>query len=95
MLAGLETIKYKQKELFLEPGDRLLLYTDGITEATDSNNALYGEERLKSFMNSHQSLKPDEMLRGIKTDIDGFVGEASQFDDMTMLMLDYRKQMEV
>ena len=81
--------------MFLEPGDRLLLYTDGITEATDSNNALYGEERLKSFMNSHQSLKPDEMLRGIKTDIDGFVGEASQFDDMTMLMLDYRKQMEV
>ena len=95
VLAGLETIKYKQKELFLEPGNRLLLYTDGITEATDSNNALYGEERLKSFMNSHQSLKPDEMLRGIKTDIDGFVGEASQFDDMTMLMLDYRKQMEV
>lgn len=95
VLAGLETIKYKQKELFLVPGDRLLLYTDGITEATDRNNALYGEERLKSFMNSHQSLKPDEMLRGIKTDIDGFVGEASQFDDMTMLMLDYRKQMEV
>ena len=46
-------------------------------------------------MNSHRSLKPDEMLTGIKADIDCFVGEAPQFDDMTMLMLDYRKKMEV
>lgn len=95
VLAGLETIKYKQKELYLSEGDRLLLYTDGITEATDSDNTLYGEERLKNFMNSHRSLKPDEMLTGIKADIDRFVGEAPQFDDMTILMLDYRKKMEV
>ncbi len=95
VLAGLETIKYKQKELFLSEGDKLLLYTDGITEATDKENALYGEERLSAFMNAHKSLAPDEMLKGIKTDIDAFVGEAPQFDDMTMLMLDYLKKMEV
>ncbi|MGN0610406.1 MAG: PP2C family protein-serine/threonine phosphatase, partial [Ruminiclostridium sp.] len=95
VLAGLETIKYKQKELFLSEGDKLLLYTDGITEATDKENALYGEERLSAFMNAHKSLSPDEMLAGIKADIDAFVGEAPQFDDMTMLMLDYCERMEV
>ena len=72
-----------------------MLYTDGVTEATDTNNELYGEELLSRFLNNHSRLSGEEMLRGLRADIDGFVGEAPQFDDITMLMLDYKKPMEV
>lgn len=95
VLAGMETVKYRQNEIMLEPGSRLMLYTDGVTEATDTNNELYGEERLSRFLNNHSRLSGEEMLRGLRADIDGFVGEAPQFDDITMLMLDYKKPMEV
>lgn len=94
VLAGMETIKYRQNEITIAPGDRLFLYTDGVTEATDPQNQLYGEERLSAFMNGHFSENAEEILHDLKTDIYAFQGEAPQFDDITMLMLDYKKKME-
>ena len=90
VLAGMETIKYKENELMIQPGDRLFLYTDGITEATDAKKELYGEERLSEYLNCNIEKDPEEMLHGLKSHIDDFVGEAEQFDDMTMLMLDFK-----
>ena len=95
VLAGMDTIKYRQNEITIAPGDRLLLYTDGVTEATNSQNQLYGEERLSAFMNAHSDEKAEDILRDLKLDIYAFQGEAPQFDDITMLMLDYEKKMEV
>ncbi|MCI5751065.1 MAG: PP2C family protein-serine/threonine phosphatase [Oscillospiraceae bacterium] len=95
VLAGMETVKYRQNELMLEPGDRLFLYTDGITEATSSAKELYGEQRLSEYLNGHADNSAEDILHGLKADVDSFVGEAPQFDDMTMLMLDYKKKQEV
>ena len=95
VLAGIETVKYRQNELMLEPGDRLFLYTDGITEATSTHMELYGEERLSSYLNHHTDDSAEDILHGLKSDIDIFVGEAPQFDDMTMLMLDFKTKREV
>ncbi|MGN0648832.1 MAG: PP2C family protein-serine/threonine phosphatase [Oscillospiraceae bacterium] len=90
VLAGMDTVKYRQNELVMNIGDRLFLYTDGITEATNSENELYGEERLSAYLNKHSDTSAEDILHGLKADIDSFVGEAPQFDDMTMLMLDYK-----
>ena len=92
VLAGMEGIRYRAGELCLYPGDRIFLYTDGVTEATDTANMLYGEDRLLAFMNGNSGMKADALLPALKEDIDDFVGEAPQFDDITMLMFDYRPE---
>ncbi|MBO5777230.1 MAG: ATP-binding protein, partial [Clostridia bacterium] len=90
LLAGMEGIKYRKNELQLTPGDKLYLYTDGVTEATDTENKLYGESRLAEYMNENSKVKADDLLPMLKANIDEFVGEAPQFDDITMLMFDYK-----
>lgn len=95
VLAGMETMKYHRNELILSPGDRLMLYTDGVTEATNSAEQLYGEERLADFLNNHSDESAEQILHDLKADIYAFQGEAPQFDDITMLMLDFRDKMEV
>ena len=92
VLAGMEGIRYRPGELTLQPGDRIFLYTDGVTEATNADNTLYGEKRLHAFMNRHAHLEATAILPALKADMDAFVGEAPQFDDITMLMLDYHPQ---
>ena len=85
VLAGMEGIRYCAGELTLCPGDRLFLYTDGVTEATNAGNELYGEGRLQAFMNQNAAMEATALLPALKVDIDAFVGEAPQFDDITML----------
>jgi sigma-B regulation protein RsbU (phosphoserine phosphatase) len=70
----------------------LFLYTDGVPEATNKDNKLYGEDRLLSFMNNNASVESRILLPSLKANIDEFVGEAPQFDDITMMMLDYKKE---
>ena len=78
----------------LEPGDKIFQYTDGAPEATDGNNQLYGMKRLGDILNQVKEKTPHEILSAIKMDIDEFVGEADQFDDITMLCLEYKARME-
>lgn len=89
ILAGMDGIKYRKNEFTLAPGDEIYLYTDGVTEATDSENNLYGEERLLALLNSMGDLSGEEICRAVKADMDAFVGDAPQFDDITMLYLKY------
>ncbi len=89
VLAGMEGVRYRLNEYTLHPGDRIFFYTDGVTEATNGEKQLYGEERLRAFANAHTELAAKELLHGLKADIDLFVGDAPQFDDITMLMFDY------
>ena len=92
ILAGMEGIKYRANEITLNKGDRIFLYTDGVTEATDINETLYGEERLMAYIDKNKNLKADALLTGLKEDIDLFAGDAPQFDDITMLIFDYKKK---
>jgi len=89
ILAGMEGIRYRKNELQLDPGDVIYLYTDGVTEATDLDNQLYGEERLQAVLEKHKNETPQLICDLVKTDVDTFVGEAPQFDDITMLTLRY------
>ncbi len=85
VLAGMDGVKYKLQEFDLCPGDKIYLYTDGVTEATDSESKLYGEDRLQRLLNANTEDSPQECLNRVRRDIDVFVGEAEQFDDITML----------
>jgi sigma-B regulation protein RsbU (phosphoserine phosphatase) len=100
VLAGMEGIRYRIGELTLYPGDRLFLYTDGVPEANNSAHELFGNERmLTSLDRSLRELGGDQetddmdlylFLRAVREQIDDFVGETPQFDDLTMLCLEYR-----
>ena len=92
VLAGMEGMRYKSGSLQLNVGDRVFQYTDGVTEATDANNQLYGMERLQTVLNRCADATPEETLRIVKEDIDRFVGDAPQFDDITMLCLEYKQK---
>ena len=92
VLAGMEGVRYRAGELTLSGGDRLFLYTDGVPEATNSDNKLYGEDRLIEFMNLNSTVDAKALLPALKANIDEFVGDAPQFDDITMLMFDYNSK---
>ena len=88
VLAGMEHARYREYELTLSGGDTLFVYTDGVAEATDSRNQLYGTDRMLSALNRQKGAGCEELLRGLRADIDAFVGDAPQFDDITMLALE-------
>ncbi|MBQ2078819.1 MAG: SpoIIE family protein phosphatase, partial [Erysipelotrichaceae bacterium] len=70
-------------------GSTIFLYTDGIPEATNANNKMFGMERLLMALNKAKDKRPEEVLIQVRKDVDKFVGGAEQFDDLTMLCLKY------
>ena len=90
VIGGLADVCYREYELQLEKGDKLFLYTDGVTEATDEKGELFGTERMLGALNAFADASPREILTGVRDAVDAFVGEAEQFDDMTMLCLTYK-----
>lgn len=93
VLAGMEDMEYTMGSFNLEEGDKIFQYTDGVTEATSLNEELYGDDRLCAVLNKNADKTPAELLPLVKEDIDSFVGEAPQFDDITMLCLEFKKKM--
>lgn len=87
VLAGMENARYREYELEIGEGDTLFVYTDGVAEATDSANTLYGTDRMLAALNRNRDLDSEALLHQVKADIDCFVGSAPQFDDITMLAL--------
>ena len=90
VVGGMEGMKYKEHEFYLEKGGAIFLYTDGVPEATNSDNALFGTDRLLTALNKDKNADPRAMLQNVKAAVDEFVGEAEQFDDLTMLGLIYK-----
>ena len=86
---GMQGIKFRDFELQLQPGDKLFLYTDGVPEATDGENRMFGMDRTLDALNANREKTPQEILEGVHGSVDAFVGEAPQFDDLTMLCLHY------
>lgn len=93
VLAGIEDTAYKSASIMLEPGDKLFLYTDGVTEATDASNHLFGMDRLGRTLHNNSNSGPSKLLSAVKSDIDIFVGNAPQFDDITMLCLEFKEKL--
>ena len=94
VLAGMENMKYQAGSIQLAPGDKIFQYTDGVTEAMNGKEELYGMERLGSVLRMNTAKKPEELLAAVKEDVDVFAGGAPQFDDITMLCVEYVKRME-
>lgn len=90
MLGCLENITYSQHELTLSPGDKLFLYTDGVNEALNEAEKLYGSERLENCLNqASPELTLEELLKAVHTSLDEYVGTAEQSDDITMLAMSF------
>ena len=92
MLELMPTSPFAEGELQLSPGDALLQYTDGVTEATNAQSELFGEERLLDTLNRAPSNEPTELLPYLRGEIDAFVQDAEQFDDITLLGVRLKKQ---
>ena len=90
VIGGLAGMQYKEYELQLNPGDKLFVYTDGVTEATDVDQRLFGTGRMLDALNAVKDCSPEQVLAGVRRAVDGFVRDAEQFDDLTMLCMEYK-----
>ncbi len=82
--------KYREYELQLQPGEKLFVYTDGVPEATAEDKTMFGTERMLEALNEAADDTPEQVLKSVRRAVDAFVQGAEQFDDLTMLCLDYR-----
>ncbi len=92
VLGGMDISKYKEYELELKPGGTILVYTDGAPEATNAQEELFGTDRMLEVLNQHTEDAPKELVEHLKGAIETFVGEAPQFDDLTMLCVRLEKK---
>ncbi len=90
VLAGMKNARYREYELELASNDILYVYTDGVAEATDANNVLFGTDGMLASLNGQNETHPEKILANMQEDIDKFVGDAPQFDDITMLCIKYK-----
>ena len=86
----MEGVKYKDNDLLLSEGDKLFLYTDGVPEAMNEDDEMYNVDRMIEALNEHKKESPEEILKGVQYSVSQFVGNADQFDDLTMLCLEYK-----
>ena len=84
-VAVMEGIRFREHEFELYPGDSLYVYTDGVPEATNAEEEMFGTDRMLTALNKNREKAPRELLDAVKKEIDTFVGTAPQFDDITML----------
>lgn len=89
VIGGMKDIKYTEYQMHLDPGSILFLYTDGVPEATNSQNELFGLERTVNVLNEDPERSPDDVLKAVTEGVGKFVGDAPQFDDLTMLCIRY------
>ena len=90
VIGGMEGVTYREYELQLAPGDRIFVYTDGVPEATAPDNTMFGTERMLAALNEVPTGSPEQILKKVRSAVDDFVKGAEQFDDLTMLCLEYK-----
>ena len=90
VIGGMAGLRYRQYELTMEPGSKLFLYTDGVPEATDAKQQLFGLDRTVAALNEAKNETPRQTLKTVRRKVDEFVEDAEQFDDLTMLCLEYK-----
>ena len=90
VIGGMTGVRYKEYEIQLQPGSKLFVYTDGVAEATNAEKELFGTDRMIDALNRDPDASPQDLLRNVRAEVDGFVKDAEQFDDLTMLCVEYR-----
>ena len=90
VIGGMEGMRYKEYTFELGKGGKLFLYTDGVPEATNADNELFSAERMLEVLNRDPEAAPTKMLTDIRAAVDEFVGDAPQFDDLTMLAIELK-----
>ena len=90
VIGAMPGIVYKEYELDLKPGDKLFLYTDGVAEATRAGEELFGTKRMLDALNQDPDAEPEMLLVNVRRAVDEFVGDDEQFDDLTMLAIEYK-----
>ena len=83
-------LRYEDYELTLKKGDVVFVYTDGVPEATNASDDMYGMERLEETLNNIEDKTPEGILKGVREDVDKFAENTTQFDDLTMLCVEYK-----
>ena len=90
VIGGMKGTKYKEYEIQMEPGDVIYVYTDGVPEASDADNKMFGTERMIEALNRVGDVDPKGLIDSVYGSVNAFVKEAEQFDDITMLCMEYR-----
>ena len=90
IVGGMDGVKYQEYELQIKPGSKLFVYTDGVPEATDAEGSMFGTERMLNALNTDPGGNPQRILESVRQSVDRFVKDAEQFDDLTMLCLEYK-----
>ncbi len=90
LMGELPGVKYENYEIQLKRGSKLFVYTDGLIEATNSKFEMFGMERTLKALNKDPEATPKELISNVTKAVDGFVKQAEQFDDLTMLCLEYK-----
>ena len=91
-VATMEGLKFKEHEFELHSGDRLYVYTDGVAEATNKDDELYGTDRMLAALNREPDADPKNLIENVRKDMDEFVAEAPQFDDVTMMCVEWKQK---
>ena len=91
VIGGKRLIKYSENQIRLHPGDRIFLYTDGVTEAKNEDGSFYGDQRLLACLNEHPDSSPAETVAALKAELSAYSGNAEQYDDITMLAFSFRE----
>ena len=89
VVGGMPGVKYHEHSLQMNPGSKLFVYTDGVPEATDAENALFGTTRMLEALNAHANESPKQILCGVRQAVNEFVSDMEQFDDLTMMCLEF------
>ena len=84
-VGAMDGVRYREYEFTLGKGEILFLYTDGLPEASDKDQNFFGMERILEVLNQEPDADPEKLLKRMKASVDAFVGEAPQFDDLTMM----------
>ena len=88
-VATMEGVPFSEHEFELRPGDSVFVYTDGVPEATDSEGNFFETDRMLEALNRDPDAPPEELLKNVREGLRDFVGEADQFDDITMMNFRY------
>lgn len=90
VIGAMEGTQYREYTLSMEPGSKMFVYTDGLPEATDAGNGMFGMERMLAALNTAPEASPEQILKNVRAAVDRFVKDAEQFDDLTMLCFEYK-----
>ena len=94
MVGYMDGVRFREYEMSLEKGAKLFLYTDGVAEATNAQEELFGTDRMIEALRTAEDKSPKEILAAVDSAIDAFVADAPQFDDLTMLCIEYNGEAE-